>query len=167
MIEVVAQLIKDFMALDNDQIYIYNQDFNLNNSGKLQVIIQYTSSEPYSITNKFIPADEGVEGAKEKIVMLVKENYTINIVSKGEEARTRKEELLLALITNQAANIQEQYQFKLANLPNNFIDISGVEGAGSLNRYAINISLLTYHSKELDTAYYDTFDFNNITAESA
>ena len=59
---IVADIIKGFMALDDNAVYIYNQDFK-RNTGDLQVVIQYNSSTPYSVTNKFKPNSEGVEGA--------------------------------------------------------------------------------------------------------
>ena len=81
-IKIIADIIQDFMGLNDDQIYIYNQDYKTN-TGNLQIIIQYISSTPYSMTNKFIPANEGIEGANQKLRLLTKEDYTINILSKN------------------------------------------------------------------------------------
>lgn len=165
-IKIIADTIKDFMALADDQIYIYNQDFNIKNTGGLQVVIQYNSSTPYSITNKFIPANEGVEGAIQKLRLLTREDYTINVISKTDEARQRKEEVLLSLITQNASDLQEEYQFKIFNISSGFIDVSEVEASGTLNRYAISISLLTSYNREIDAPYYDTFTIEDAKVDA-
>lgn len=165
-IKIIRDIIKDFMGLDEDKIYIYNQDFK-SNTGDLQVIIQFQSSTPYSNINKFIPADQGVEGAMQSLRLLTREDYTINILSKNTDARIRKEEILLALMTQEAQDKQGEYNFKISNISSSFIDVSEVEASGSLNRYAITISLLTSYTKEIVAPYYDSFTIEDATVEGS
>jgi hypothetical protein len=165
-IKIIRDIIKDFMGLDEDKIYIYNQDFK-SNTGDLQVIIQFQSSTPYSNINKFIPADQGVEGAIQSLRLLTREDYTINILSKNTDARIRKEEILLALMTQEAQDKQGEYNFKISNISSSFIDVSEVEASGSLNRYAITISLLTSYTKEILAPYYDSFTIEDATVEGS
>lgn len=153
------------MSLTDQQIFIYNQDFKLPETSGLFIILQYNSSANYSSTNTFIPADEGEEGAQECIATLVKEDYTINCISKNDEARQRKEEVILSLNSNFSQNRQGLYQFKLAQISNSFLNVSELEGAGMLNRYAINISLLAHYNKTLNTDYYDNNFINTIDTD--
>lgn len=161
---IVADIIKEFMALNDNAVYIYNQDFK-RNTGDLQVVIQYNSSTPYSVTNKFKPNAEGVEGATQQLRVQTKEDYTINLLSKNEDARLRKEEVLMALISQRSIDLQNQYQFSIANISSSFIDVSEVEASGALNRFAITISLITSYMKEIDAPYYDDFTIGDVKVD--
>jgi len=161
---IVADIIKEFMALNDNAVYIYNQDFK-RNTGDLQVVIQYNSSTPYSVTNKFKPNTEGVEGATQQLRVQTKEDYTINLLSKNEDARLRKEEVLMALISQRSIDLQNQYQFSIANISSSFIDVSEVEASGALNRFAITISLITGYMKEIDAPYYDDFTIGDVKVD--
>ena len=163
-IKIIADILKNCMNLTNEQIYIYNQDFKIPQTKGLFVLIQYNNSSNYSTTNEFIPAPEGVDTAQEYISMLTREYYTINVVSKNDEARQRKEEVIMALNSNYSQDQQGLYQFQIAKISNSFVNVSELEGAGMLNRFAINISLLAFYNKVTDTSFYDNFN-NQINIE--
>lgn len=156
-IKIIGDILKDCMSLTDDQIFIYNQDFKVPETSGLFIVMQYNSSQNYSTNNEFIPADEGVEGAQEKISMLNRESYTINVISKNDEARQKKEEVVMSLNSNYSQDQQGLYQFKIANLSDSFTNVSELEGAGMLNRFAITVNLLAFYDKTLNTSYYDTF----------
>lgn len=156
-IKIIGDIIKNNMVLTDDQIFIYNQDFKIPPTKGMFILLQYNTSQPYSAVNKFMPAAIGLEGAEESISITMKEDYTINIISKNDEARQRKEEILMALNSNYSQDQQGLYQFQIAKISNSFVNVSELEGAGMLNRFAINISLLAHYNKTIDTAYYDDF----------
>lgn len=154
---IVADIIQTFMSLTDDQVIIYNQDFKLPETSGLFILLQRGIATPYSVTNKFIPADEGMEGGQESITSLRKENYIINVFSKNDEARLREWEVSLALNSNFSKNQQGEYQFQIAKVNESSVNVSELEGAGMLNRFAINITLLAHYNKTIDTVYYDDF----------
>lgn len=156
-IKIIGDIIKNYLNLNDNQILIYNQDFKIPATKGLFILLQYNTSQPYSVVNKFIPAAIEIEGAEESVSVLMKEDYTINVVSKNDEARQRKEEILMAFNSNYSQEQQGLYQFQIAKISNSFINISELEGAGMLNRFAINISLLAHYNRINDIAYYDTF----------
>lgn len=156
-IKIIGDILKNCMSLNDNQIWIYNQDFKIPETSGLFVLLQYNSSQNYSSTNEFVPAPEGTDTAEENISMLTKEDYTINVISKNDEARQRKEEVILSLNSNYSQNQQGLYQFQIARLSNSFVNVSELEGAGMLNRFAINISLLAHYNKTIDTVFYDDF----------
>jgi len=163
-IKIIGDILKNGMALGDEQIYIYNQDFKIPETKGLFILMQYNNSDNYSTTNEFIPAPEGVDTAQEYISMLTREYYTINVVSKNDEARQRKEEVIMALNSNYSQDQQGLYQFQIAKISNSFVNVSELEGAGMLNRFAINISLLAFYNKVTDTSFYDNFN-NQINIE--
>ena len=164
-IKIIGDILVNCMTLDSQQIIIYNQDFKVPETSDLFIVLQYSSSPNVLYnTNQFLPADEGVEGAQQNLSMLAKENYIINVLSKNDESRLRKEEVILSLNSDFSRNQQELYQFQIARLSNSFTNVSELEGAGMLNRFALNISLTAHYSKTVPTVYYDDFT-NQINIE--
>jgi hypothetical protein len=164
-IKILADIIKNGMSLTDEQIFIYNQDYVIPETSGLFIVLQNLSSNNYSTNNTFIPQPEGIEGAQESITMLTREEYLINIISKNDEARQRKEEVILSINSNFSKNKQELYQFKIANLSNSFLNVSELEGAGIVNRFAINISVLAYYNNTINTDYYDNNFINQIETD--
>ena len=159
-VKILADIIKNVMGLNDQQIFIYNQDFKIPDSSGLFVVIQYNSSTPYSSVNEFIPT---VEGGDEILTTQTREEYTVNVMSKDDTARTRKEEVILGLNSNYSRNQQELHQFKIGRITGSFTNVSEVEGAGTINRFALPISLLAHYSKTISTDFYDTFTNSIIT----
>lgn len=161
---ILGDIIKNLMNISSDRIYIGNENYKLPTDTGIYIGLEQTASDGYSNTNKFIPADEGQEGAQEELTYRARESYNINIYSKDSSARSRKEEVILAFSSNFAKNKQEEFQFKLANINNSFINVSGLEGPAVISRYVINISLIAWYSIIRDTDYYDQFS-NEITPD--
>ncbi len=145
------------MTLTDDQIFIYNQDIKIPPTKGLFVVLNYGTTQNYSTTNQFIPAAEEDEGAQENISMQTREDYIINLMSKNDEARQRKEQAIMALNSNFSQEKQNEFQFQIARVSNSFNNVSELEGAGMVNRFAITISLLAHYSQTNDTPYYQTF----------
>ena len=123
-IKIIGDILKNCMTLTDDQIWIYNQDFKIPETSGLFVLLQYNSSQNYSSTNEFIPAAENVVGGQESMSMLTREGYTINIISKNDEARQRKEEVVLSLNSNFSQDQQGLYQFQIARISEGFTNVS-------------------------------------------
>lgn len=149
---IIADIIKDFLQIAANRILITNQDYNLPKDKDLFIVIQHTSSQPYSSVNRTSPTDDGYQ---EEINLLTREEYIINVMSKNSDARTRKEEILLALNSVNSFEQQEKYQFNIAEISNSFINVSELEGAGMFTRYAIKIVLMAWKNKVQGIAYYD------------
>ena len=103
---VVADIIKNCLSLNDGQIFIYNQNFKLPETSGLFIIIQYNSSQEYSSNSEFVPTESG---ANELISSQVREEYTINVLSRDDTARTKKEEVKMALNSNYSQNQQGIY----------------------------------------------------------
>lgn len=153
-IKIIASIIKEVMALEDGQIFIYNQNFKLPSVSGLFIVIQQTSSQNFASNNNFVPTEAG---ADENMAILTREEYAINILSKDESARQRKEEIILALNSNYSQNQQGLYQFQIGRISNGFTNVSELEGANVINRFVINIALKAHYSKSIATDYYDTF----------
>jgi hypothetical protein len=155
-IKIIADIIKHELLLLDDEIYIYNQDFKVPNKQGLFVVIIAEDSNAYS-------ANSRVEGSQETTAVLTHESYDINIMSKNNEARLRKDEVYMALVSQYAQQQQDLYQFRIAQIPNNVMNLSEIEGAGMLNRFMINVSVMAWIKRTKEIDYFDKFSTNTKT----
>lgn len=155
-IQSIAYIIATFMEIDVERVYIYNQDFKIPSIMDLFIVIEYKGSKNFSSNSRFTATEEADSG-KEEISVLTSEIFTINVFSKSEEARLRKEEVPMALTSILAQQQQEIFQYQIGYVARNFLNISELEGAGMLNRFAIDIGVNIWRAKDLSVNYYDTF----------
>lgn len=155
-IKIIADVISDYMSLDAGRVYLFNQDYKIPKDDGIFIVLQHINSRPYSSTNTTKSIDGG--GVEETSTILMREEYTINVMSKNRDAYTRKEEVILALRSYNSRELQETYQFKISPITGPFLNISGVEGSGMLNRFAANVVVLSWYSNTLEIPYYDTFN---------
>lgn len=151
---VLADIIAIEMSLAPDRVFIYNQDYKLPEDNGLFIVLVNDSSEVYNNSNKFV----GTQNASQEIInYLAREEYSINVMSKNSDARTRKEEIIMALASYTSQEAQDKYQFKIAQIPSSFTNVSELEGAGMLNRFVINVSALVWKQKTKSIPYFDQF----------
>ncbi len=151
---IIADIIATELALSPDRVFIYNQDYKLPEDSGLFIVLVNDSSEVYSNSNQFI----GNQNTSQEVInYLAREEYSINIMSKNSDARTRKEEVLMALASYTSQEAQDKYQFKIAQIPSSFTNVSELEGAGMLNRFVINVSALVWKQKTKSIPYFDQF----------
>lgn len=149
---IIADILEDSLGLAANRVFIYEENIDLPKDKNLYIAIQHINTQPYSVTNKQTPTETGFQ---EEINLLTREEYIINVVSRNDEARTRKEEVVLALNSFKSLQQQEKYQFNIAKITSSFINVSELEGAGILKRYAIKIVILAHKTKTNDIDYYD------------
>jgi len=154
-IKIMADIIKTEMELEDNRIMFHNQKWNLPNQNDIFVSLSYVSQFPYM--NKRHYEDRGVDGFFEVQTLNTRQTIGIDIFSRDNTARLRKEEILLALKSTYAQQQCEKYAVKIAELPTSFNDISVVEAAARLNRYNISIIIFASFTKEKIVEYYDNF----------
>jgi len=159
---IIADILEDSLGLAANRVFIYEENIDLPKDKNLYIAIQHINTQPYSVTNKQTPTETGFQ---EEINLLTREEYIINVVSRNDEARTRKEEVVLALNSFKSLQQQEKYQFNIAKITSSFINVSELEGAGILKRYAIKIVILAHKSKINEIDYYDNNFITNLETD--
>ena len=94
-VKIICQIIKDFMELDDSQIWIYNQDYKIPNTAGLFVVVSLLGTRPYGLRQNEIENEDG-SMSEEQILNTISQ-YQIDIQSKDNSARLKKEEVLLSL----------------------------------------------------------------------
>jgi len=165
VINLLVNLIKYQLNLDNNHVVTYNQRIPIPPDSGLFVAIGLLGDKPYghkiAYEQGFAPAtstgEPQIAVLNEVQTQNVQQIYSIQIMSQSNEARSRRQEILFALNSTQAEQLQEKYGFKIANLPSSFNDVSIVEGASRLTRYAITFNVLTAYIRTIPVQYYDNF----------
>jgi len=162
--KVICDIIKNYMILDANQIWLYNQDYKIPNTLGLFVIIQFLGGRPSSISESF--SDNISGGLQETLIVNMINQYQIDIQSKNNDAKGRKEEIIMALNSTISQQMQEKYQFKIANITNTFSNTSLAEDPSMYTKFSININVFEWKNKTKDVDYYNQFDISDIKIEN-
>ena len=152
-IVAIRNVIRDYMELPDSQIYIYNQNRKTPKTDGLFVVLQFLSSNVYANNKEYIEPDQEIQTINSV------ETITINILSGDHQARLRKEEIVFALNSYIAQQSQQDNCYRIAKIPNSFVNISEAEAGKMLDRFSIEIELFTWYTQTKSIAYYD--DFSN------
>ncbi len=137
------------------QIMLTNERFNIPPTSDLYVAISYVDGKAIGNNNYF---DGNAVIETQEVVMLY--HIQIDIMSFDATARTRKEEVYLALRSLFAQAQMEINGVQVARMPAAFVDASSLEESKMLNRYTMTIAVTAMTTKEKSVAdIYDAFPF--------
>lgn len=153
---VLINILIEEMDLDSQQIAVYNQKFDIPANFDIFLYLSYLSGKAYGSTIGYDTIDAVFTEIK---TIQVQQIIGIDIVSRGDQAQLRKEEIILAFNSTFARQQMAEADnvLKIANLPISFLDLSNLEGPAILNRYHIELALLTLFQKQKAVSYYNQF----------
>ena len=165
IINLLVKLIKDQLVLDNNHVVTYNQRVPIPPDDGIFVAIGIKGERLYGTSTGYeqgtIPSTQldqpQTPVLNEVLTQNTQEIYSIQIMSRNNDARARRHEIVFALNSTQAEQMQEKYGFKIGNQPTTFNDVSMGEGASRLTRYALTFNVLSAYGRTLPVDYYDSF----------
>ncbi len=160
--KLVCEIIREEMELDDEQVYLYNNKFNIPPDEKVYIAVALGPSKPFSNIRREVSNDAGL--AEEQTTNF-QCTLIIDVMSKGPIARDRKEEVILALGSTLSQRTQEENGFYIAPISSSFVPLSSLEGAAIPYRFNISVAIQYKTSKSKQIAYYDTFTDTVITEE--
>lgn len=161
-LSLVCDIIKNQMGLADDQVYLWNQKFDITPDSRLYVVIGIIACKPFGNVNFQDGSGSGLASIQ-SLNMLA--TLSIDIFSRSTEALTRKEEVIMALKSNYAESQQEINSFGLGVLPTGFVNVSDEQGSAILYRFNISINLQYTVSKTQAVDYYDNYPGVTVTTE--
>jgi len=156
IIDVLIDLIKNQLDLTDSQIWIYNQKVKIPNDPGLFVEIAFISARPFGVSS--ICSEDDAGNFIETQSVNQQETYKIVLYSRDESAKTRAWEAHLALSGVLSQQAQEQFSFKIAQLPTGFIDTSAVEASARLFRQDLTFQCIRSRTKIRVINYFDQFN---------
>ena len=158
-LQIIADIIKTKLALENDQVYIYNQKFNIPKDNRMYIAVKLGNQRVFGTSSQYL-------GTQEVTSINMQATITLDIMSRTLEALNRKEEVFLALVSQRSIQVQNQNHFRIAQVPSTFNDLSQLEGAAIPFRFNVSFNILYAKRILANVEYYNEFpDLDIITNE--
>jgi hypothetical protein len=152
------------MGLDDDQVYLWDQKIDIPTDERLYIAVAEIGFKAIGVKREYIPVDMG--GLNEQLSVAMQSLYTIDIFSRDQSARDRKEEILMAFLSTNAEQVQETEFFFIAPHSTNFQNLSLVDGSAIPYRFQIIVAVHYTVSKAPGAVdYYDQFPDPEITED--
>lgn len=151
-----CEIIQNQLGLANGRVYLWDQKIMEPTDAGLYIAISVLSCKPFANTNA--PDGSGSGLMSDQSVNMYAQ-LQVDIISRGTEARDRKEEIILALNSDYARSQQEGNCFYLGSLPpgSQFVNLSSPDGAGIPYRFNISVAMQYFFVKNVAVPYFDTF----------
>lgn len=159
--EYIVDIIRTEMGLNQQNIWIHSQNRKIPpQSQELYVTVGCVDFLPISSKSRYdSETDDEIQ------TVYGRASVQVDILSRSLEARQRRAELLMALNSFYSKEIQDKHQFRIFELPQRFINTSGLEGGSEINRFSLIIRAMISQDKVKSTSYYDTFNADILSQE--
>jgi hypothetical protein len=158
--ELIGNLIKDEMLLEDGQVMVYNNRFPIPPDTRLYITVGVMAVNAYASNTR---TESRGDDLYELQSVHQAETISINAFSASDEALLRKHEILMALNSTRAAQVCERHAMHIGRLPATFNDASYLETTAMLSRFALTFRVHRFHTKEKVINHYDQFSKELIT----
>lgn len=160
---IIVDIIRYRMDMPKDNVWVRDQNRKIPENKSLYIIVGMVSEEVFSNTNETfefpIPNTDPVKyGMKEVGKVITKQMIQIDVLSRSTDAIKRRWEILTAINSVYAQQKQEQYCFRLFQVPQSFVNSSSAEGGSNVNRFSITVVCHVWYRKENTLSGYDYYD---------
>lgn len=162
-LELFCDIIKKEMNLASDQIYLWDQKFNIPKDSRLYVAVSVLSCKPFANTRREDTSGPGMDSIQSVNMFAT---LSVDIFSRSTEALLRKEEIVLALGSQYAEQQQELNSFSVGLLPVGFVNLSNIDGAAIPYRFNISFNMQYFYRKTKAVDYFDDFSEVEVTTEA-
>jgi len=152
IIKVLGDILKNQMGLRDDQIMLAYSKFDIPEKPDLYIALSYISGKAIGNSSHF-----DTNTNREQIDTTMHDIIQVDIMSFDSSARTRKEEVIAALVSIFSLQQQEKYNFEIGRIPGEFINASSLEETKFLNRFTISVAVTSLSRIERFPSYYDKF----------
>ena len=140
-------------------------NYKLGSTDEIQIIVTNQTSKVRS-NNTYTRFDTPL--FKEESAINMKEEISIDIMSRNTDARERRWEIISALESLYSKDQQEKYFFKIFKIPPQLNNVSGAEGGSNINRFNVVVPCFTWYNKEkTQSVYYKEFSTRVDNEETA
>jgi hypothetical protein len=152
VIVLFCDILQKELGLSNGRVYEWDQKIMQPTDSGLYIAVSVPICKPFASDNSII------NGIQVQTVNM-QATFDIDIISRGPEARDRKEEVILALNSIYSQQQQQFNSFSIGKLPlgSQFVNLSNIDGAAIPYRYRISINVQYFIEKHQSAPYFDTF----------
>lgn len=143
--KIVQDIIQSEMELSDGQVLFTNQKYFIPTDG-LFIAVSYIGPSRVIASNSEWE-DDGHQGLNEVQTITMLHMLQIDILSYGDEARTRKEEVAMAMTSFFSQQQQEKYSMQIARHAGSFLDTSFLEETKMITRYTTTVMTTSVNRK--------------------
>jgi hypothetical protein len=149
--KILADIIQTHMIIPDGRIVLYNQDFDKPTDRELFIVISTGPSTVIGNTNTFDDStDEEISST------VLRTQLIVELTSYDKSAKLRSHEVWQAIRSTYSQQIQETNNIQISR-GGDILDISGVDGAKSLNRSQVPIYINYVKTKRTAITPIDKF----------
>ncbi len=159
--EAIVTILRKELGLKQQNIWIQAQNRKIPpQSNELYCVVGCTMFRPISSKSRFLSGTN-----QEEQVVYGRADVQIDLMSRSNEARNRRAEVLMALNSYLSKNVQDKECFRIFKLPTMWTNTSGLQGGSDINRFTLIIPTMVSEVKIKSVDYYDTFKSTVIAEE--
>lgn len=155
-----CEIIQNQMNLPNGRVYLWDQKITEPSDSGLFIAVSLLSLKPFG-NNNFIDSN----GNQNQSVN-INATLSVDIISRGPEARDKKELVILAFQSVYAQQQQEANSFYIGKISTSFANLSEVDGAAIPYRYNISVQMQYFVTMVQSAEYFNTFATTSVTTEA-
>lgn len=164
--QYLCNILINEMRLDSQRVWVRNQSVEIPNDKELFIVVGMIGGTTIGNVSSMVEVTAGdppETTEQQRSQMVRRERLQVDIASRNNDALLRNWEVVAAMQSLFAQQVQELYNFKIFRVPSDMIDVSEAEGGSQLNRYSVVITCHVWYSKTqtlLPTYgdYYDDFN---------
>lgn len=153
-IQLFCDILEYELDLDDDQVVLYDQKFNIPNDSRLYIAVGVLTSKPFSNNNAALATLPGLDESQSVNVHAI---LNIDLYSRSTEALDRKEEVVMALKSVYAQQQMNLNAFFIGSIPTTFVALNQEDGAAIPYHFSISVGFQYKVVKSKPIEYYDTF----------
>lgn len=150
--QFVADILMKVLNLTEDRIWLANQRTSMPLDTGLYITVGRMAVPTVASNKRIVSTDTGL---KEVRTQHVEEIISIDIESADSSAFDRFPEVIGALQSSYAQEMQERYGFKIGTTPTTANSVAPIEAASVLYHMSITVRVLRAYSSESAIPYYD------------
>jgi len=151
-VQYIAKILQTQLGLDDQHIVVYNQRHEVPSDGSLYIVVGMMGFVPFGSQRFMIPTEDGM---REETCQQFQETITIEAFSRDTSALEKYGNILGALKSTYAQQLQEEVGFHIGVIPTTMNDTSFLEGASLLYRVSTTIRVLRAYGQNRTVDYYD------------
>lgn len=151
-IKILADILKAEMGIADGQLMLGLENWKIPENTGLYVALFYGPDAVVGANNDF---DTTTNEEVQTVAML--HTISIDAMSFDESARTRKQEIVMALNSVFGQNLLSKNFMQINQLPQSFQPLLELEDSKQLNKYRITFAMNALYQKIKPVDYYDDF----------
>ncbi|GBR73936.1 hypothetical protein NO1_1195 [Candidatus Termititenax aidoneus] len=157
--DALANILQQYMQLPG-RVVKYNQGWHAPKDWNLYITISASEPSKTIATKNEFDSDT----LKENAYVVSQGRFAVEVISRNDEAITRREEVFMAINSALALRIAEANNLSIWRT-GGFVDLSALEGASMLCRYRTVVAINYMRQKSADAEYFDKFRKPEILVE--